>query len=341
MQSDQRRVYFYDISVGTNKKKAATPPPMAEIVKALSERLAEKKTVHPINANRAYLEIADIRVNEEVKYAIMLLRISDMTAPDACFSNPTAGTSRVARKRKGEGRGYGAHLLVSLEEEAGRPHTYLTLLERNHGLHRSHVQRLIQAVLRGQYKEDDEPFSCPDPSGARVKGEPKMVTFRPMLEFTGHPSETLLEELGAGILKGISIVHSHHKQEVDGRPWLEPSEDILRFKAKSTNLIKHIWSDMQAFFEQNANAGYERARVKFQKADKTKETVEFDTATGNILDERYVKSRLIKGMSSLMDDSADAIVDHFAALMEDQLLEHRAGAGGVAERLVQEADAVV
>jgi hypothetical protein len=42
-----------------------------------------------------------------------------------------------------------------------------------------------------------------------------------------------------------------------------------------------------------------------------------------------------------MDDSADAIVDHFAALMEDQLLEHRAGAGGVAERLVQEADAVV
>jgi hypothetical protein len=272
----------------------------------------------------------------------MFLRIADMTAPDAYFSNPTAGTSRVARKRKGEGRGFGAHLLVSLEEEPGRPHTYLTLLEKNHGLHRSHVERLLQAVLRGQYKEDDEPFSCPDPSGARDKeGKPKMVTFRPMLDFTGHPSETLLEELGAGVLKGISIVHAHHKQEVDGRPWLEASEDILRFKAKSAKPIKNIWNEMKAFFAQKAGAGYERARVKFQKADKTKETVEFDTATGNIVDERYVKKRLIKGISPVMDDSADAIVDHFAALMEEQLVEHRVTVEGAVESLVQEPDAVV
>jgi hypothetical protein len=50
MHSDQRSVYFYDLVVTTNKKKAATPPPMAEIVKALSDRVAEKKAVHPISA---------------------------------------------------------------------------------------------------------------------------------------------------------------------------------------------------------------------------------------------------------------------------------------------------
>jgi hypothetical protein len=342
MQSDQRRVHFYDMRVATNKKKAATPPPMAEIVKALSDRVAEKKGIHAISNNRAFLEIADIRIDEKLNYALMLARIADMTAPDACFSNPTAGTSRVARKRKGEGRGFGAHLMVSLEQEPGRPHTYLTLLEKNHGLHRSHVQRLLQAVLRGQYKEDDEPFSCPDPSGARDKeGRPKMVTFRPMLEFTGHPSETLLEELQAGVLKGINIIHAHHKQEVGGHPWLEASEDILRFKATSAKPIKNLWKEMKAFFAENATEGYERARVKFQKPDKTKESVEFDTATGNIVDDKYVKTRLIQGISPLMDDSADAIVDHFAALMEEQLMEHRKAVGAAVKSSVQEADAVV
>jgi hypothetical protein len=228
------------------------------------------------------------------------------------------------RKREGEGRGFGAHLLISLKEEPGRPHSYLALLEKNQGLHRSHVLRLLQAVLRGQYKDGEEPFSCPDVSGARDReGRPKTITFRPMLEFTGHPSETLLAELEAGILKGISIVHSHEKQTLSGRPWLEPSEDILRFKATSTKPIKNLWKELKSFFSDNADSGYERARVKFQKADKTSENVEFDTATGNIIDDRYVKTRLITDINPLMDDCTDVIVEHFAARMEAELLEHR------------------
>lgn len=323
MHSSKRTIYFYDLRVGANKK-AATAPPMRDIIKALQDRVAEKKAIHAINNDTAFLEIAEIHVNEKQDYALLLLRISDTMAPDAYFSNPAAGTSRVVRKKKGEGRGFGAHLIISLNEEAERPDTYLALLEKNQGLHRSHVQRLLQAVLRGQYKEGNEPFTCPDASGARDReGLPKMITFRPMLEFTGHPSETLLAELESGVLKGISIVHSHQKQALSGRPWLEASEDILRFKATGTKPIKNLWKEIKAFFSDNANDGYERARVKFQKADKTNETVEFDTASGNILDDKYVKTRLIKDISPLMDDSSDTIVEHFSALMEKELLEHR------------------
>jgi hypothetical protein len=341
MHNSQRWISFYDIRVTTNKK-AASPPLMAEIVQALADRVEEKKALHAIGKETAFLEIAEIRVNKKRKYALMLLRISDRTAPDAFFSDPAAGTSRVERKQEGEGRGFGAHLIVSLEPEANRPDTYLMLLEKNHGLHRSHIQRLLQAVLRGQYKEEDEPFTCEDVSGARDKeGRPKMVTFRPMLELTGHPSETLVAELEAGVLKGISIVHLHPKQALSGRPWLEASEDILRFKATSTQPIKKILKDMKSFFADKASKGYQRARVKFQKADKTNDSVEFDTATGSIVDERYVKTRLIKGISPPMDDSADAIVDHFAALMEEQLLEHREVVEGTVKKQVREADAVV
>lgn len=323
MHSSKRLIYFYDIEVGVNKE-GAQPPPMRDVIEALAARLAAKKAVHAINRETAYLEIGEIQISDKHDYALLLVKISDTTAPNAYYSDPAKGTSRIVKKRDGEGRGFAAHVIISLEEVAGRPNTYLTLLEKNQGLHRSHVIRLLQAVLRGQYKEDDNPFQCPDVSGARGKdGQPKMIKFRPMLEFTGHPSETLLAELATGVLKGITILHSHPQQTVSGHPWLEQSEDLLRFKATSTKPIKNIWNEMKSFFAKQSTAGYEKARVRFKKPDKTTETIEFNTATGNVLDDRYVKSRLISDIKPPMDDGSDAIVPHFAVLIEKELLEHR------------------
>lgn len=302
---------------------------MREVVEALRARVEQKKAIHPINKGTAYLEIGEIRIVDEQNYAIALLRISDTTAPDAYYSNPNTGASRVVRKRKGEGRGFGAHLLISLVEEDGRPNNYLALLEKNQGLHRSHALRLFQAVLRGQYKESEgeEAFECADPSGARDReGRVKMIKFRPMLTFSGHPSEDLLRELEAGILKDITLVHSYEKKTLGSRPWLERKDDLLRFRATSGKPLKDAWSELKAFFGENAKKGYEKARVKFVKPDKTSEFVEFDTTTGNIIDERYVKTRLISDINPLMDDCSDAILDHFMARLEGELIEHR-GAG--------------
>src|SRR5262245_4405148 len=126
MNGQERRIYFYDLGVGTNKE-AASSPPLSEIVQVIETRFKQGKSTHAINKSTAVLEVGDIRIDDDQGTAVLLLRISDKTAPDPYLSNPEKKSSRVIRKEEGEGRGYGAHLVLSLREDEGRPHHYLAL----------------------------------------------------------------------------------------------------------------------------------------------------------------------------------------------------------------------
>jgi len=322
MKGAERRVHYYDIEVDTNKKDAS-PPSMADVMKTILARFQEGKVSHEINKKTATLEIGDMRIDEDDGYALLLVRISDTTAPDPYLSHPQKGTSRVVRKEDGEGRGYGAHLIVALNANDGVPNTYRALLEKNTGLHRSHVSRLLQAVLRTLYQEDETVFSCDHIGGQKTRdGLPKQVNFRPMLEFTGQPSETLVQELEAGTLKDIALIHNEQKQQLGGKAWLEKQESILKVKVKPNNQLQHVWKNLKAVLSDQAKEGYERARIKFKNTDGDTETVEVDTASGNTLfDDRYVKSRRIAEIDPPLDESADAIVDHFAEKLVDLFLE--------------------
>jgi hypothetical protein len=322
MKGAERRLHYYDIEVGTNKQDAS-PPPMKDVMMTILARFADGKVSHVINKKTATLEIGDMRIDEDEGYALLLVRISDTTAPDAYLSDPQKGTFRIVRKRDGEGRGYGAHLIIALNGNEGAPNTYRALLEKNTGLHRSHVSRLLQAVLRSLYQEDDTVFSCDHVGGQKTReGHPKRVKFRPMLEFTGQPSETLVQELEDGTLKDIALIHNEQKQQLSGRAWLEKQESILKVKVKPNNQLKHVWQNLKAVLSDQAQQGYERARIKFKNTDGDVETIEVDTASGNTLfDDRYVKSRRITDIAPPLDESADAIVEHFAEKLIELLLE--------------------
>jgi len=313
MRGAERRVYYYDVELGTNKKDAS-PPPMVDVINAIATRYEESKASHSINKDTATLEIGDMLIDEEEGHALLLVQISDRTAPDPYLSNPIEGTSRVVRKEEGEGRGFGAHLLVSLTAEPETPNTYRVLLEKNTGLHRSHVNRLLHAILRTLYQEDPTVFTCDHAGGQRTReGLPKQVEFRPMLEFTGHPSESLIQELEQGELKEISLIHNEQQGPLGGRAWLQKEERILKVKAKFTNRVRNVWQNLQAVFAAQAQAGYEHARIKFKTQDGESASVDIDTATGNtLLHDKYVKSRRITDIDPPMDESSDEIVEHFA-----------------------------
>ena len=329
MQSGIRRVYFYDLELGVNKEKA-TPPPMDDVLRAIKARVDARQAVHPINKRTAHLEIGDMTVDSVNNCAILLLKISDTTLPDPYFSNPNAGTSRVARKEDGEGRGFGAHLLISTLQESDRPNHYLALLEKNQGLHRSFVERLLQAVLRGQYKEDEDSFSCADSTGARNRdGKSKLVKFRPMITFTGHPSETLIQELDGGTIKDIVLTKDNAMVPFGSQVWLKSSESTLRLKASARGPLTRVIDSVRSALKEPDAKQYQKARVRFVKPDKTTDSVEFDLTTGNPIDEKYVKSRLISDIEPIMDDSSDSIVEHFSDRLVVELKGHRAAGGSI------------
>lgn len=323
MNGQERRIYFYDLAVGTNKE-AAVSPPLPEVARVIEMRFRQGRTTHAINKSTAVLEVGDIRIDHKQEIAVFLLRISDKSAPDPYLSNPEKKRSRVIRKEEGEGRGYGAHLVLSLREDEKRPNHYLALLEKNIGLHRHHVARLLQAILRVLYKEDETVFTCDDVNGARDREKrPKKVGFRPMLSFSGHPSETLVEELEKGSLKDIILIHDEKKVQIGGRPWLHARESQLKLKANSKSKIRKAWEEVKSIIGDNARK-YEKARIRFINTDGDSQTVEIDSETGNtLLDERYVKSRNLKDIIPQLDESSDHIVDHLADKMIELLLENR------------------
>lgn len=323
MRNDERKIYFYDIEVGTNKKAASPPPLITEIAEVLVKRCEESiesqtpKALHSINNDTAFLEIRDARVDYEKGFATLLLRNSDQTAPDAFFSNPLKGTSRPARKRKGEGRDYAAHLLIRLEPSS--PNNYLALLERNTGLHASHVKRLLQAVLKQQYQEDPATFQCHDDSGAKDKhGNPKIVSFRPMLELRGHPSDSFISDLENGTLQEILLVHDEQNVQLGGQNWLRKSEQVVRVKPKSVPSTG-LWPKLKSALKGQSSKGFEKARIQFKRSDGEVKSVELATSTGAALDDYYIKSVKITDIWPVLDDSSDAIVDHLANRMEGLL----------------------
>ncbi|MEO1610472.1 MAG: hypothetical protein AAFR90_14300, partial [Pseudomonadota bacterium] len=73
---------------------------------------------------------------------------------------------------------------------------------------------------------------------------------------------------------------------------------------------------------EQAENGYERARIKFVKYDGDTETVDIDTASGNTLThDLYVKSNRISDIDPPLDESSDKIVDHFALKIIELFLE--------------------
>lgn len=322
MKNNERRIYYYDASVKSSSKYA-NPPNMDEVIAAIKVQFDKGRAKHSILKGSATLEIGDISIDNERCFAILLVRISDTAAPDAFFSDPIKGTSRVERKQAGEGRGYAAHVLISTVETSGAPNNYLMVLEKNTGLHRHHIVRLIQAVLKDLYKREPDRFACDHIGGQRYKGAPKRVNFRPMLELLGHPSKSLVQELEKGTLKEVSLIHSEEGSQLGGKPWLKTQEKVLKVKASISNPIHNMWNQLVEVLKQQSENGYERARIKFKKDDNEHISLDIDTATGNSLDDRFVRTSRISDVKPLLDESSDLIVKHFADRMISLFLEAR------------------
>lgn len=323
MKANERLVYFFEVQVKTNKDKAS-PPPLVEVIEKLQEAFDAGEASLLINKKTATVEIVQIRVNPEGQIATFFLRCSDKNGADVYFANPELKQSRVERKREGEGRAFGAHFSVSLTPRNVGGAVYGAMLEKANNLSSTIVTRLFQSILRGQYQANPELFTCDDISGAKTRdGRPKQVGFRPMLELSGLPSDQFIADLEEGTLKEVQLIEQREERQVGARPWLVEDQKVIRLTAKGAGVIAGLWDDLTGLFAEKARDGISRARIKFIRADGQTDTVDIDPETGGLLDQRYVKAKKVSGIDPPMDECADGIVDHFAQIVEAELIENR------------------
>lgn len=323
MKATERLVYFFEVQVKTNKDKAS-PPPLADVVGKFVEAFEAGTASLLINKKTATVEIVQVRVDHAKQIATFFLRCADKNGADVYFANPELKQSRVERKREGEGRAYGAHFSVSLVPRDIGGSVYAAMLEKANNLSSTIVTRLFQSILRGQYKINPNLFTCDDISGARTRdGLPKQVGFRPMLELSGLPSDQFIADLEEGTLKEVQLIEQREERQVGARPWLVEDQMVTRLTAKGGGLVAGLWQDLTGLFAEKAQAGVSKARIKFKRADGQLDTVDIDPETGGLLDQRYVKAKKVSDIEPPMDECADGIVDHFAAVIEGELIANR------------------
>ncbi|TAX38535.1 hypothetical protein [Rhizobium leguminosarum] len=323
MKANERLVYFFEVQVKTNKDKAS-PPPLGEVIEKIIEAFQAGEASLQLNRKSATVEIVEVRMDPARQIVTFFLRCADKNGADVYFANPELGQSRVERKREGEGRAFGAHFSVSLtpREEGGA--VYGAMLEKANNLSSTIVARLFQSILRRQYQANPNLFTCDDISGARTRdGHPKQVGFRPMLELSGLPSDQFIADLEEGTLKEVQLIEQHEERQVGARPWLVEDQKVIRLTAKSGGVIPGLWNDLTGLFAEKAQNGISRARIKFKRSDGQLDTVDIDPETGGLLDQRYVKAKKISEIDPPMDECSDGIVEHFAAIVEAELIENR------------------
>lgn len=326
MKANERLLYFFELLVDTNKEKAS-PPPLREVVDKFQIALAASEAVLELNKGAASIEILDLAVDDGRELATFYFRYADKNGADVYFADPLAGTSRVERKKHGEGRGFGGHFVVSLTPRAGNDNVYSAILEGVPGVNSSFVVRLLQSILRVMYQADGNLFVCDDISGARDRqGNPKKVGFRPMLSLRGLPSAQFVADLQAGTVLEVQLIEDKNGVQLGARPWLVEDASVVKLRViDPARTIANMWDRLTTVFRERHEAdGIGRARIKFRRADGGTETVEVDAETGNMLDQRYVKATRIEGVDPILDECADRIVPHFAALIEAELVANRA-----------------
>ena len=245
MKSDQRDVCLYDLEIYPSKAHAVAAP-MSDVLAVLQTKVRECDAVHTINFRKEVLTLRDIIIDDTNSAAILLVTHADPAAPNAVYADMRKGTSEVIKKGPNEANEYGAHVVLSLIEEPHRPNTYLALVEKVPTVGRANIDRLLNAVIRNQYKSDENTFTCEDQTGLRLRdGTPKVISYRPILKFYGHPSEDFIRDLEEGTLKNVTLYHAEEQVQFGRSPYLIKNERTLRLHVDRKKFVSDLWQNLR------------------------------------------------------------------------------------------------
>ncbi|MEP7239786.1 MAG: hypothetical protein ABI697_02760, partial [Devosia sp.] len=161
LKNSERSFYFFDCEVVSGVAGAPLPT-MEEIVGIWQSYYSKDRAITPIRKNTAHLVLGDLRIDTSKDIATLLIRLSDLQAPNAVYSDVQRGTYKEHHKSAAEGSDMGAHVLVSTVPEKGSPNVYLAMVEGVPGVTYQEVRRLLNRVLRYQYHDDPSAFEFDD-----------------------------------------------------------------------------------------------------------------------------------------------------------------------------------
>ncbi|HKR86949.1 MAG TPA: hypothetical protein VJS38_02145 [Phenylobacterium sp.] len=320
LKAHTREVLFCDLIVKRRAQHAPFPE-MSKLV-ALWKRAADQKLPPKLfDKGEASCIINEVRIDEARQIVTILLSVADKRAPDQTYGNHVKRSSRTVAKEADEGNEHSAHLVISLTHRPNYPETYACLVERVPTLSIPRVQSMLNDVVKRYCEIDPSLFSFNAVSGAKAK----VQNFIPNIILAGNPSAAFQRDIEEGRINGLRLIKSMPKQSLGSGNYLELSD--LEVKVNVSKLIPpgQRWATiLQAV--QTQKATYSRAKMYLAPAGSdSAASFEFDTDTGAIIGEAYVRRQSISNIDPVLRSATDKIVDHLAMKMVALLEKERTG----------------
>lgn len=321
MKNSERTIYLYDLKV---EKRAvhAQVPPLVDICNVWEAAFNAEKATHFREKETVVYRIGDMQVDDAGDTVTLLIRRSDLSAPEAAYSRFDTGKLRIAKKTKKEGGDTAAHLVISLKSEKGAPGTYLALLEGIPHISHHFVQALLNRIIRSSCKADESTFTYSDPSGATTRNGPKRHPFKPLVKLRGHIADDFGTDLENGTVSNIELVSAEEMAPLGGNKYLSEQKSILKVSVnKDLPKAGRLKSLIKAMVTRKEN--FETGRIIFKDPDNKSHTIEIDLNSGTPQQQLYVKNFVIPSINPLLAQSTDQILERLRDPMKARLTRDR------------------
>lgn len=312
MRADERRIYFFDLTL---KKlgKSSHAPPLLDVLEVWKEHFGSKTAFHSRQSGDVLYLIGDMKIDLEAQTATMLISVIDRAMADAAYGHLDTRETRIIKKGDREGGHLSAHLVISLT--ALKANTHLCLLEGMRHLSASSIQFLLNAILRKDHKVKPDRFTYPDPSGAKTKaGLVRRLPYLPLVDLGGHPSEMLIEEIENGIIRHLNFIQTREQQPFSDDPYLEEAEFQLKVTVKQSIPHEKRWERIVKAIK-SKKAEFSHGRISFIDSNQATRNVEFDTENATIDNTQFVKFRVITKIDPPLAEGIAKIAEHLESRM--------------------------
>lgn len=234
--TSERRAFLWRIWVRPTPVEANKPVTLDEIVCVLeSAHSANRARVHltagsrflaeadPLRNPRNQIYVAEIKRDPKRRVVTLLINRGDPDAVAPALLDASANAVRVERPRANEAPGWSAHLVISLVAHGGAHRACFEQMSRVSGnLVLEALDRIVARELDGNPAYTYEVVTK---KGQKTHIEHK--PYRPTMNVNRTPSETLLEDLEAGELSGITLIRKKRSYAGIGE-----DEQVRRYEEK-------------------------------------------------------------------------------------------------------------
>jgi hypothetical protein len=313
LKNNHRDMLLYELKFRSSSKKVNVAVGITEIIDLLQAEFDADRGSQLINNATQRLIIRDIKmIGKDKDYVAIFVALTDPTIPNAVYTDQGSLESREIAKLKNETGEIGCHLIVKIVPGELETTFVPAYLEQVTGLSASLVQGLLNAVIRGVHKDEDGAFEGENVVGKVDKdGQPKLVKYRPIVEFWGVPAEDLKQTINKGKLQSLTLVKFDKRQTFGSRAYLIPKKQQLTIKLDSKKIkMQNFFDDLMAGLKEESK-DWPSANIRFSTPAGETIRAFLDTSTGLVAEERFIKKVAIDDISPVLANSATGVIDHF------------------------------